>query len=319
MSVHYRGLAPMHNFHIDEDVKMKKFHILKNRDSVKIKLLGLDINDKTIGFSSKQIHDWVRNPLFLYDAENVSNWGDSYSHFHKTLEMFYNVYILFKPNIFTPLFIGVSWFWPYKPATGTSTGNQNYMIYDDNRNELFKEELLKIDNVFEKINPLLLKQGDNEILNRAVLANYWLYKARGKIMPYDRMIFLNAALEALVSNSKTAIMNKISTRAGLLIGETNKKQDLICSEIKKIYEQRSKLVHGSNITLRNYDTWHIQEIVRVLILKITSLHKQYSSANELFHDIDVSSTDYKLQKDILHKSDSMFPECAKFNSPEINT
>ena len=319
MSVHYRGLAPMYNFHIDEDVKMKKFHILKNRDSVKIKLLGLDINDKTIGFSSKQIHDWVQYPLFLYDIKNVLNYEDGYGCFNKTLNMFYNTYILFKSNIFTPLFVGASWFWPYNSYLGSSGGNPHYMVYRDNKNKLFKEELLKIDNIFGKIYPLLINRGDNEILNRAVLANYWLYKARETIKPFDRMIFLNAALEALVSNSKTAIMNKISTRAGLLIGETNKKQDLICSKIKKIYEQRSKLVHGSNITLRNYDTWYIQEIVRVLILKITSLHKQYSSANELFHDIDVSSTDYKLQKDILHKSDSMFLECAKFNSPEINT
>ncbi len=309
----------MYNFYIDKDVKMKKFKILKNRNNMGIKQLDLDINDSNIGFSKAQIHDWVQYPLFLYDIKNVLNYEDGYGCFNKTLNMFYNTYMLFKSNIFTPLFVGVDWFWPYNSYLGSSGGNPHYMVYRDNKNKLFKEELLKIDNIFGKIYPLLINRGDNEILNRAVLANYWLYKARETIKPFDRMIFLNIALEALVNNSKNNITNQISIRSGLLIGETNEEQNSICSTIKNIYDQRSKLVHGSQINLKNYDSWYIQEIVRVLILKIISLHKQYDSPNELFQNIDKSKKNSALQKDIFYKSNLMFPECEKFKNPKNKT
>ena len=309
----------MYNFHIGENVKMKNFDILKNRDNVGIKQLDLDINDTNIRFSGQEVHDWVQYPLFLYDIKNVSNYEEGYKKSNIMLNMFYNTYILFKSNIYTPLFVGVDWFWPYKFDVGSSGRNYQYMRYDDNKNELCKEELLKMDSVFEKIYSLLINHGDNKILNKAIIANYWLYKARETIKPYDRMIFLNIALEALLNNSKNDITSQISTRSGLLIGETNEERNSICSTIKMIYEKRSKLVHGNQINLKNYDSWYIQEIVRVLILKITSLHKQYDDPNDLFHDIDESQENSKLRDDVVYKSNSMFPECAKFNKPIIKT
>jgi len=61
---------------------------------------------------------------------------------------------------------------------------------------------------------------------------------------------LTILLECLLSTDRQELAHKISERAAIILGKNNNERLTIYKDIKKIYDQRSKIVHGEGVPTR---------------------------------------------------------------------
>ena len=142
----------------------------------------------------------------------------------------------------------------------------------------------------------------------------WLDKARRLPRFYDRFIFLSIALETLISDQRTTkLAHHISKRTSSLIGETDEQRDILFLEIRKVYKFRSEIIHGGiELEKENNKLFFLQEIVRVLILKMISLSKHYDDPKKLLKDIDDGLFKSRLKNIIINQNNDLFSVCSKF-------
>ena len=145
--------------------------------------------------------------------------------------------------------------------------------YIKDKIELSQNRMLNFDKAFEQLEPILFHNHDNKILKRVYYAATLLNKARRLPRVYDRFIFLSIALEALISDQQAGLAYHLSQRAAFLIGETDEQRHILFSKIRNVYKSRSKIIHGEiEFETKNNELFFLQEIVRVLILKMISLN-----------------------------------------------
>ena len=105
----------------------------------------------------------------------------------------------------------------------------------------------------------------------------------------------------------------ISKRTSSLIGETDEQRDILFLEIRKVYKFRSEIIHGGiELEKENNKLFFLQEIVRVLILKMISLSKHYDDPKKLLKDIDDGLFKSRLKNIIINQNNDLFSVCSKF-------
>ena len=313
------GLAPMFNFEVENDVNLTQFSIIQRIDANRLNQeFNFDINN----FDELESLHWGNWPIFVHKITAIGsiNSEQNFSSSQHMLDRFYDAIMLFKPWTLVPLLIGPFWIKKFKDKTpqgglggGYIPSNHTSINSTQERVTLTQAEVASFQTFFDVLFPILESFKKNDVLNRAILANYWMIKIRQNIKPYDRLIFLVTALEALVSHHENELNYRISHRTASLLGETDDERLSIFLSIKEYYDLRSKVVHGTpKLEVKMYYTWYLQEIVRTLILKFFSLHNSgYTDSGKLLKDLDQSVFNPALRQDIVNKSNRMFGDLSK--------
>lgn len=316
--IEHIALAPLFNFDIEEELQTSEFTIIKPQTKEQL--------EKNFGLNFEYIDElerihWTQCPIFVKRILSPVNSGDiDFAETQKILNHFYNILVLFKPWSLVPLLIGP--FYLMRFVNGTYVGshrggyvptNHTSPNPDQEKVVLLKSEFDAFRSFFTKLYPVFQKYTSKNMLDRAILANYWVSKLRENIKPYDRLIFLVTALEALISQNENELNYRISHRTATLLGETELEKSTIFQSIKEYYNLRSKIVHGTpQEEVKFYETWYLQEIVRSLILKFISLYENgFKDSQKFLKQLDIAIFDSSLRKEIVDKSNAMFGDSSK--------
>ena len=254
-------------------------------------------------------------PLLLCEMTNPIHSEITFHDILRKIDRFYDVLLLFERNIRAPLVMG--------SVFGSTTTDHPIIFstfygfispeYIKGKIELSQNRMLNFDKAFEQLEPILFYDHDDKILKRVYYAMTWLNKARRSPRFYDRFIFLSIALETLISDQQTGLTYHLSQRAAFLIGETDEERHILFSKIRNVYKSRSKIIHGEiELKMENDKLFFLQEVVRVLILKMISLNKHYDDPKKLLKDIDEGFFISRLKNIIINQSNDLFPVCSKF-------
>ena len=313
MSIKHQCITPMFNIHVEEDIKMKHFSIFKIRSMPEIRKLGFRIEGtEHDNFALEPLTKW---PLLLCEMTNPIHSEITFHDILQKIDKFYDILLLFEHNIRSPLVMG----------TVFGSTNHEYPLrfstfhafvppeYIKGKTELSKNRMLNFDKVFEQLEPILFHDHDNKILKRVHYAATLLNRVRRSPKFYDRFIFLSIALETLISDQQTGLAYHLSQRTAFLIGETDEQRHILFSKIRSVYKSRSKIIHGGiELKLKNNQLFFLQEVVRILILKMISLSKHYDDPKKLLKDIDDGLFISRLKNNIINQSNDLFPVCSKF-------
>lgn len=126
---------------------------------------------------------------------------------------------------------------------------------------------------------------ENSRIGRALS---WMNSARGSLDYSVRVSNFCTALETLFSTSNSEIAHQLSERVSIFLEERSEKRIVIYQKLKKAYELRSRILHGSTTIQKPSknprDTANeIEEVSKEVILKIIendALFEQFNDSNE---------------------------------------
>ena len=296
-------LSPLLYFDIDETIDFGIFKIIKQRNSTWLKNL---LHDSTENMGFVDTEFWHRWPIFLVREDLFTMGKLKNQSFEILLNIFYDAIFLFKNNVKTGFRIGPIWMKINESPTFqyTITGS----IHTRSANIRIKyDEIAHMKNFTATFMNLLSETiEDMPEIHRAL---HWLSKARKSPDHDDKLIYCTTALEILLSDSNSAIKQKLSFRLAILFGKNDMDRKLINKKINILYKNRSNLLHGKIVS----DKMHLfaQKIVGILILKFLSLYKNGYDKNKIIDELDKSVFEIKLREIILEKSDNIFPNQTK--------
>ena len=112
-------------------------------------------------------------------------------------------------------------------------GNSQYYF---NKYKLEKNEIEELKNLFQKV------KNAPEFLRIPISRFNFAYDRR---KPEDKLIDLIVALESLLVKENQELSYRLSLRTSFLLGKNNKERKELFCLMKKAYNLRSKIVHGS--------------------------------------------------------------------------
>ena len=143
---------------------------------------------------------------------------------------------------------------------------------------------------FDKVMNILENQGGKHRLDVALIM-YYKSASSSAIFDVSNFINLITALEALYSDGTMELRHKISMRAALFTELDISKRRQLFEDLKKMYDARSKLVHGSDISLSPINEYTMYEIavrkvVRKSLLNYIELASTGKSKKQIIDYID---------------------------------
>jgi len=102
------------------------------------------------------------------------------------------------------------------------------------------------------------------------LSSFWNALTANNIA--QSFLNLTIMLECLLSTSRNEITHKLSERAAILLGKTPENRIEIYNDFKKIYSQRSKIVHGDGVPKKgtlNWDSYIISTKLSIVPQNLT--------------------------------------------------
>lgn len=133
------------------------------------------------------------------------------------------------------------------------------------------------------------------------LAMKYYRKGKWSDIPEDKLINYFIALESLYSNSKSEISFRFAVRLALLLGRSSKSRKNISQKAKKLYDLRSRIIHGDKFTLPSKSLQEADEWLRKSILSFMMLSAYYGR-DEIITKLDEAMVDNDLRSDLYHRS-----------------
>lgn len=137
------------------------------------------------------------------------------------------------------------------------------------------------------------------------LAMKYYRKGKWSQIPEDKLINYFIALEALYSNSKSEISFRFAMRLALLLGHSSKSRKNIAQKAKKLYDIRSRIIHGDKFTLPAKSLKEADEWLRKSILSFMALSNNYGR-DEILTKLDEAMVDNDLRSELYHRSKLSF-------------
>lgn len=130
---------------------------------------------------------------------------------------------------------------------------------------------------------------DNARLGRALT---WMNMARGNSNFSVRVANFCTSLETLFSTSNSEIAHQLSERVAIFLEEIPTERLVLFKKIKKAYELRSRIVHGSTTTKKSVKNpkdiaVDIEEISKRVVLKIIENEKIFNDFNKSDEELSV--------------------------------
>ena len=307
--VNYQYVTPMINFSVDKDIEINNIAIFKKISLSELKNMGFDI--EKCGFNTLEINQWETGPILAYGT-NESPTLQKFERFVYNISLWYDKLLLLKSNLCYPIING--------PSFAKNMPQDLKLIYHSflhldygqfSKITLNQNEFIRYKKMDEKYKSFFLEPSDNKLMKQSQFAHSILSEMRSSFKKPERFVFSCIALESLLSMENAELSYRISNRAALLIGDTNNGRKSVFNKVKKIYDLRSKIVHGVIKDVKTDDLCMLQEIVRVVILKTMSLSDEYDTKEKLLKTMDGCLYDDELRKDISTKSKKLFDFCDK--------
>ena len=184
-----------------------------------------------------------------------------------------------------------------------STGNID--TFESNKstiNKIINSNELSAEKIDQQINSKTLLDKDLSRINRAM---YFFTMARGTHYVEFKIANYCSGFEALLSTSQSELSHQLAERMSIILYQQSEDRIDCYSNIKKIYNIRSKVVHGD--TLSNSNTVSIFEYVVKCDQYARSIVKKITTNDKMYKIFTISD-----QKEI----DSFFLSCLLNNNQE---
>ena len=313
-------ISPLINIKVDKTMKFKNFTILKNNALKELKITYKIKNTDFKDFNPLELGYWKEYPIFVYKINNKNDEVLKIKHY-RLVNDFHNMVMLYKSWSVATLLRGG---FIHKRIRNRQIPDlhcrASEIVYDIEGYapmiKIYENEINTMQTFFDLIQSIRNQPHDKKsLLSRVNNAIKWLSYSRRTLQPHDRIIYLNIAMETLVSEQNSEIGYKIAHRIANLVGETDHERSKIYTIIKKCYNIRSEIVHGNSkddISLRK--TFVIQEIVRVLILKCISLDQNgYKKYHVFLNHLDQCLVNHELSKSVRINSNEVFGDRSKIS------
>lgn len=129
--------------------------------------------------------------------------------------------------------------------------------------------------LFEKI--MRITEKNREPLTIAMI---FYYNSKHSEQIYSSFLDLVAVLETLFTENDGEVRYKFSLRTSIFMESDPEKRYALFEKLKKIYKDRSELVHGDDITLNPYTKYH-QHVSFLTPLVFETLHKYIELSSSL--------------------------------------
>jgi len=211
------------------------------------------------------------NPLLFGLFSYVKNYPEVAT---ITLDNLLKGFALFKTTEQTKFKMGPRWV-----QTLTSTplvvnvnirGSDDWQEFTGKNYEMELSELNEFRDFYALLEPQLKMITDRKFLQ----ALEFFSKATRTSDSVEKFVFLSVAFEFLFSKESDELSYRFSNRIALLLGDNDEERKRIARASKSvIYQQRSKIVHGSSVTPPSDDVLaYFLEIIRVCLLRFISLY-----------------------------------------------
>lgn len=149
-----------------------------------------------------------------------------------------------------------------------------YEVTGLNKNFSF-EKLFELDNEnkfnFRKVSSILaFEENKNEVENRLISSMRWAGKASTELKKEVAFLLYAISLESLIllDNEKDELIDRLSNRVALLIGNNLSNRKEIRSAMKELYDIRSKIVHSGSYQVTDIDLNTIRVYTQSCIYRI---------------------------------------------------
>lgn len=127
----------------------------------------------------------------------------------------------------------------------------------------------------------------------------------------DALLQYTFALEALLAaGEREAIGDKLATRAAWLVGTTDQVRSDTYRAVKKLYSDRSSIVHGANREGKKRSSRlldEVRDLSRRVLLALLALRQTTASDNECFDILKAAAFDTSCQSAIMRATESVWP------------
>lgn len=111
----------------------------------------------------------------------------------------------------------------------------------------------------------------------------------------DKLINYFISLESIYSDEGTEITFRFSRRMAILLGKTAMERNLLVDRCKKMYNYRSKVVHGFEVDVDFSDLTEIDGWVKNSILSFIGLMNYYNDRKMILKKLDEALLDEKIR------------------------
>lgn len=153
---------------------------------------------------------------------------------------------------------------PWKSAGYNSIVDFDNPFSNSYKYFLSREEIADLKRIYimvKKFYENATTQKDNSV----TMAISWFNKYFYEFNTEHRFIFLMFLMETLCSDGGSEIQFKLSNRISLIIGKDDKEMISIIDDVKELYKQRSKIVHGDVLNIDEKYVIKAEEFSRKLI------------------------------------------------------
>ena len=249
------------------------------------------INKKITDSISFDFYDHNNSDLVIDAIIDAKNYPDAFKKVQSELDVIFDHYCAVTGN---EIVLHPTTEWYFSKVNNRSfqrridTGTIPYYNFQISKNELksFSKHIKKF-------------SGSQYAYLRLAMKYY----RKGKVsdIPEDKLINFFIALETLYSNSKSEISFRFAMRLALLLGRSSKNRKNIVQKAKKLYDVRSRIIHGDKFTLTTTSLKEADDWLRKSILSFMALSAYYGR-NEIVTKLDDAMVDNDLRSELYHKS-----------------
>lgn len=306
------ALAPIPQLFLDSNMQVDDFTILKGITNESIKKdYDIDFDEEYFNHIEREL--WVSSSIYVrqFDADESNFFDIAYAHFYHLL----NILILFKPS---PFFMPKRMLLVKKVKRSDGVNSRRNMADDGRYHKLLLEinenEYDDFNSFFKLCYSYFTNEPSNTIDNSILKsARTWLGKGRQTKSVFEREIFFSIVLESLVEDKGHGLTERIQKRCASFLSDTDKQYREIFDNVGKIYDFRSKIVHGEVLRDTEFkETYYLAEIIRCLLLQFISLSQNNYERQTALSESNIEFSEKKA-KQIFSDAMNVFGDRTRFN------
>lgn len=249
------------------------------------------IRDKITDSISVDFYDNKHSDLVIDAIIDAKSYPDAYEKVRSELDVIFDNYCAITGN---DIVLHPTTEWNFSQVNNRSlnrrigTGTIPYRDFQISKNEI-------------KLLHKNIKKFSGSQYAYLRLAMKYYRKGKWSQIPEDKLINYFIALEALYSNSKSEISFRFAMRLALLLGRSSKSRKNIAQKAKKLYDIRSRIIHGDKFILSAKSLKEADEWLRKSILSFMTLSNNYGR-DKILTKLDEAMVDNDLRSKLYHRS-----------------
>jgi len=170
---------------------------------------------------------------------------------------------------------------------------------------LLENEIKDLIGFYNKMGSLKLEE-DNQLDYSILVSVERLARTSKSIEVYEKLLDCMMSLEAIFLENEGELSHRLSHRISNIYGESENERKLVFDFVKRCYNNRSKILHGAQFDIQEWDYIYsiedLEEITRKCVRRAIALnelkYKGKKTKKQFLKDLDSSTFDSKLRFDI---------------------